>query len=100
MKFSLVPAKGLSKCLFAEGMDPGRLHLHVSEIAPGASAHPPHVHGGTEAFYVLEGNATIEVEGELHNLGPNEAIVLDATREHGLTNTGSASMRYLVIIAR
>jgi uncharacterized cupin superfamily protein len=100
MKFSQVQAKGLSKCLLADGLDPDRLHLHVSEIEAGASAHPPHAHAGAEAFYVLEGNGTIEVEGERHSLGPNEAIVLDAARAHGLTNTGSTRMRYLVIITR
>ena len=100
MKFSQVQVKGLSKCLLADGVDPDRLHLHVSEITAGATAHPPHHHGGAEAFYVLDGHGTLQVEGESYTLGPNEAIVLDATREHGLTNTGSTPMRYVVIITR
>jgi mannose-6-phosphate isomerase-like protein (cupin superfamily) len=100
VKFSKIEAKGLSKCLLADGVDPDRLHLHVTELEAGATAHPPHAHGGTEGFYVLEGNGTLEVEGERFSLGPNEAIVLDAARQHGLTNTGSTRMRYLVIITR
>jgi mannose-6-phosphate isomerase-like protein (cupin superfamily) len=100
MKFSQVQVKGLSKCLLAEGVAPDRLHIHVSEIEAGTSAHAPHTHQGIEAFYVLEGNGTIEVEGEQHSLGPNEAIVLDAAREHGLANTGLTRMRYVVIIAQ
>jgi mannose-6-phosphate isomerase-like protein (cupin superfamily) len=100
MSFSQVHVKGLSKCLLDDGVDPDRLHLHVSEIAAGASAHPPHLHAGAEAFYVMEGNGILQVEGDPYPLGPNEAIVVDATREHGLTNTGSTPMRYVVIITR
>ena len=97
MDFKEVQAKGLARCLVAEGVDPGKLHVHLSELEPGTSAHPPHAHQGTEAFYVLEGSGTIDVEGGRHSLGPNHAIVIDAARQHGLANTGSTRMRYLVI---
>ncbi len=100
MKLSEVKVKGLSKCLVAEHIDPDKLHIHISEIEAGTRAHPPHTHQGVEAFYVLEGIGTVEVEGERYILGPNEAIVLDPARLHGLVNTGSTRMRYMVIITR
>jgi uncharacterized cupin superfamily protein len=100
MPFTQLKVKGLSKCLIADGLDPDRLSLHLSELEPGASAHPPHAHQGTEAFCVLEGDGAIDIEGERHSLGPNEAMVLDATRAHGLTNTGSTRLRYVVINTR
>jgi mannose-6-phosphate isomerase-like protein (cupin superfamily) len=49
---------------------------------------------------MLEGQGTLEVEGVSHRLGPNECMVLDTTRVHGLHNTGTVPMRYLVIITR
>ncbi len=100
MNFSPVVFKGLTRCLIAENLDPNKLRFHMSEIAPGTSAHPPHTHAGVEAFYVMEGSGSVEVEGESYPLIPNEAIVIDPTRPHGLVNTGSTRMRYLVMIAQ
>ena len=101
MTFTPKMVKGLS-CYYQDAdLDPQTLRLHISEIAPGTSAHPPHTHAGAEAFYVLEGRGTLNVEGEPpQSLGPNEAIVLNPAKLHGLTNTGDAPMRYIVIIAR
>ena len=92
-------AKGLARCMAEAGLDPEKLRIHISEIAPGARAHPPHMHDAVEAFYVLEGHGAIETGGERHALGPNEAIILDARTMHGLANTGPTPMRYMVIIA-
>jgi len=99
MKISLKEVKGLTKCLVDEEVDPKKLSFHISKIDAGTRAHPPHTHEGVEAFYVLEGNGTIEIEDEGYPLGPNEAILLDPTKLHGLVNTGSTAMRYMVIIA-
>ena len=100
MTFQSQNLKGLSRCLLDADVDPAALHLHISEIAPGTSAHPPHTHDGVEAFYVLEGHGTLTVAGEAYALGPNEAFILDPTKPHGLTNTGDTSMRYMVIISK
>lgn len=42
--------------LVAEGIDPRRLHVQVSEIGPGTPSHPAHAHDGVKVFRVLEGN--------------------------------------------
>jgi hypothetical protein len=70
MQFVHHEVKGLRRMLVAEGIDPQRLHVHLSEIGPGTRAHPAHAHEG-----------------------------VDATREHGLVNTGPGRLRYLVITA-
>ena len=98
MSFTSLEAKGLSKCLVDTQLDPEKLHLHVSEIAPGTRAHPPHTHGAVEAFYVLEGRGVIEHGDERLEIGPNEVLVLDARVLHGIENTGQTPMRYVVII--
>jgi quercetin dioxygenase-like cupin family protein len=98
--FSVHNVKGVNKLLLADGLDPDRLHIHISEIEAGTRAHPPHTHDGVEAFYVLEGEGVMEVDGESYPLRANEAVVLDPGVIHGLVNTGSGKMRYMVIITK
>ena len=99
-EFIELQKKGLSRCLVAASLDPDKLSLHITEIPPGTRAHPPHTHNGTEAFYVFEGNGVIEMDGETVPVGSNQAVLLDANRIHGLVNTGSVPMKYLVIIVK
>ena len=98
MQFSEINAKGLSKYWVAAGLDPRKLHIHITEVEPGSRSHAAHTHAGVEVFYVGR-QATVEVEDELYPLGPNEAIVVDASRPHGIFNSGSTRVRYMVIIA-
>jgi mannose-6-phosphate isomerase-like protein (cupin superfamily) len=99
MHFADVPVKGLRRMLVAEGLDPWRLHVHLSEIGPGTRAHAAHAHEGVEAFLVLEGTGAVESDGSSQPIGPEECLVLDAARQHGLVNTGTGRLRYLVITA-
>ena len=98
MGFVTQEVKGITKYLVYTGIDPQQLRMHISEVPAGGRSHPPHEHAGLEAFYMLEGHGTIEVEEEKHSLGPNEIIILDASKPHGLSNAGTTPMRYLVII--
>jgi quercetin dioxygenase-like cupin family protein len=98
--FNVQKVKGIDRLLVADGLDPERLRLHLSEIAPGTRSHPPHIHAGVEAFFVLEGEGVVEVLGERHALKANEGIILDPGILHGLENTGTTRMRYLVIISK
>jgi mannose-6-phosphate isomerase-like protein (cupin superfamily) len=92
--------KGLNRCLVDEALGEGPLSVHISQIAPGTRAHPPHTHAGVEGFYVLEGHGTVEVNGASAELGPNDLVLVDASRMHGLVNTGDVDLRYMVIISR
>jgi mannose-6-phosphate isomerase-like protein (cupin superfamily) len=100
MPFTEITKKGLTRFSLETGIDPDKLSLHISEAEPGTRLHPPHTHEGLEAFYVLEGNGTVESAGGRQPIGPNEVVVVDATKPHGLINTGPLKMRYIVIIAR
>jgi len=100
MQFSTVSAKGLSKYRVAASLDPQKLRIHISEVEPGSRSHGAHTHTGIEVFYMLEGQATVEVEDELHMIGPNEALALDASRPHGIFNGSPARIRYMVIITQ
>ena len=96
---SELKVKGISRYLVGEGVDAEKVRFHISELEAGGSSHPPHVHGGLEAFYVLDGRCAVEVEGERHILDSNESIIIDAGRPHGISNAGATRARYLVIIA-
>ena len=98
MGFSLQQTKGIARCLLDNDVDWQKFRLHVSELAPGTQSHAPHTHEGEEAFYVLAGEAAIEVEGEALSVGVNEALLLDASKPHCIRNAVNAPLRYLVII--
>ena len=100
MQFSEVNARGLTRYLVADSLDPQQLRIHITEVGPGSRSHGAHAHAGVEVFYVLEGQATVEVEDEFYTLGPNEALALDASRPHGIFNASSAPIRYIVIISQ
>jgi len=100
MQFSEINTKGLSRYLVAASLDPQKLHIHVSEVEAGSRSHGAHTHTGIEVFYMLEGQATVEVEDELYMIGPNEALALDASRPHGIFNSSPARIRYMVIITQ
>ncbi len=99
-QFIEVQSKGLDKCWVENALDPERLHLHVTELSPGSRPHAGHTHSGVEAFYLLEGSGVIETEEGPITLQINQAVILDATKKHGLVNTGCLPMKYLVIIVK
>jgi mannose-6-phosphate isomerase-like protein (cupin superfamily) len=99
-KFTEIELKGISQSWIVDTLDPDRLHLHITEVPAGARPHSAHAHEGAEAFYVLEGSGEVEMEGETVPVATNQVVILDATRMHGLVNTGSTPMKYIVIIAK
>lgn len=100
MSFTITPRKGLNRCLVDDDLPANALAMHLSHLAPGACAHAAHTHESAEAFYILEGQATVEVEGIRHQLIANEAMILDARKSHAISNSGTTTLRYLVSIVR
>lgn len=98
MIFKEHTVKGITRYLLDAGLGGEPLHLHISGVGPGERAHPPHRHGGLEAFYLLEGEGTLEIDDASYPLHANEAAVFDPQKLHGLVNTGSIPLRYLVIL--
>ena len=100
MTFLEHQAKGLARLLTDMDLPPERLRIHISEVGPSERSHPPHQHAGVEAFYMLAGEGTLEIDAERQRIAAGEAIVFDPTKLHGLVNSGDVPMRYMVIIAR
>ena len=69
----------------------GKLHCHVSRLAPGAG-YEPHVDGYDVAIIVLSGR--VETLGQ--EAGPFDVIYYAAGQEHGMRNVGSEPAQYLV----
>jgi mannose-6-phosphate isomerase-like protein (cupin superfamily) len=99
MNFLQPNIKGISRYLLDADLNGEPLHIHISEVGPGQRAHPPHRHGGFEAFYLLEGEGTLEIDNERFPLRANEAAVFDPQKLHGLVNHGTTTLRYMVILA-
>ena len=92
------PVKGIGRNLLDTDLQGEPLHIHISEVGAKSRAHPPHKHGGYEAFYMLEGEGTLEIGDETYILAPNESAVFDPQKLHGLRNDSGQPMRYMVIL--
>jgi (S)-ureidoglycine aminohydrolase len=99
MGFATIATKGLDGLLLDTNLAGKELKVHISEVAAGERSHPPHQHGGTEAIYMFEGEATLEIGESVQVVQANQAIVFDPNVPHGLRNSGDGPMRYMVIIA-
>ena len=92
--------KGITRFIFEGGMDRNKLSLHISEVGPGQSAHPPHTHDGEEIFYVFSGEGEVLFGEQTHQVTVNEAVHVDCQVLHGIRNIGDSTLRYAVIIAK
>jgi (S)-ureidoglycine aminohydrolase len=91
-------AKGIARSLFDSDLGEAPIRVHISEVAAGQRSHPPHRHDGYEAFYMIEGEGTIEIENDTFILRTNETMVINPQKLHGIANNSNAPIRYMVII--
>ena len=77
------------------------LYFHHRTVPPGGRAHAPHVHAAdqVEGIFVIEGEAEVQLEGEVRRLTAGQGALLNTRRLHGFRNVGSAPLRYLVMTA-
>jgi quercetin dioxygenase-like cupin family protein len=73
------------------------LELHVSTLAPGKSAHPPHKHPDEEVIIVRDGTVEAMVNGTTRRLGPGSVIFQAANQMHSIRNVGDVPAIYHVI---
>jgi mannose-6-phosphate isomerase-like protein (cupin superfamily) len=100
MPYRLVEKKGVNKFWVGDDVPADALGVHISEVGPGKRAHAPHIHDGVECFFMLQGQAAMEIGDERIELGANDGIVLEPSTLHGLVNIGDVPMKYMVIIAK
>lgn len=73
------------------------LELHQTELAPGASPHPPHRHMHEEIFLVREGSVEVTIEGKTTRLDPGSVAFIASNDEHGIRNVGTSAAQYFVL---
>ena len=77
-----------------EGMEGKEGIMVIAELEPGAKGAKTY-HPGHEFIYVLEGSATLDVEGKPIRLKAGEVFYLPPKRSHYTTNDGTTSLRAL-----
>lgn len=67
-------------------LDPGAevgLHTHLTN---------------EELFVILEGRGLYTENGEIHEVGPGDMLVLPRTHQHGIRNLGEGPLTFLAVI--
>lgn len=67
----------------------------VSRVTTPANPFVPHSHKGVELWFILEGEATVTLEGKESPVETGDLIILLPWREHGLSSKGQ--VRWLCI---
>jgi len=80
--------------------DDADLSLMERTLPPGGRRPPPHRHTNcSEAYFVLDGQVTVVVEGEDLTLGAEQFVLVPRGTAHTFGNAGEAEARLLVIHA-
>jgi quercetin dioxygenase-like cupin family protein len=73
------------------------LEMHITELAPGLSPHPPHHHGHDEVVIIRQGTMAVTINGQTTNVGPGSVVFYASGEEHGMKNVGNDNAMYTVI---
>jgi quercetin dioxygenase-like cupin family protein len=94
----MASAPSLTANVLLNGEDTGG-HVSVTEIAlPAHNPGPPlHTHDFDEAFYLLEGELTFQVEDDLITKGAGELAFVARNVPHALANHSDAPARYALV---
>jgi mannose-6-phosphate isomerase-like protein (cupin superfamily) len=80
--------------------DDADLSLMERTLPPGGRRPPPHRHTNcSEAYFVLEGQVNVEVEGQHLTLGTEQFVLVPRGTAHTFGNAGEVEARLLVIHA-
>jgi mannose-6-phosphate isomerase-like protein (cupin superfamily) len=85
------------KVLIRSEQSSGRVGVVESVMPAGVTGPSLHKHDFDEAFFVLEGELTFHLGGELVTVGAGEIAFAPAGEPHTFTNLGPADARYLIV---
>lgn len=84
--------------LFHPGKDRIESYSVAQAVVPSGSSTLRHVHKrAEETYYILEGEALVEVAGESERVGPGDAVLIPAGAPHRLTAVGPRQVIMLCI---
>jgi quercetin dioxygenase-like cupin family protein len=75
----------------------GHVSMIESTMPAGAKGPPLHLHDFDEAFYVLDGELTFQLNQELITAGPGELAFALRGVPHTLANRSSAPARFVIV---
>ena len=92
-------AMGIQLSLKAVSEDTGgAFYLMEYQAPPGFGGPPPHTHQRMiEAFYVLEGELTVQVDQRTITAAPGGFVLIGQGSVHTFSNQGDAVARFLVV---
>ncbi|MDR2935730.1 MAG: cupin domain-containing protein [Rikenellaceae bacterium] len=74
------------------------LNVKLSIVAPDVPrTHAAHSHPEQEVFFILEGQAEVEMNGKTKVLGPNSSFYCPPGSQHGIRRVSDGTLKYLVI---
>lgn len=73
------------------------LEMHITELAPGGSPHPPHHHQHEEMLLIHQGTVEVTVSGNSRLIGPGSVAYFASNDVHGLRNVGASRAMYFVV---
>ncbi|AUJ35299.1 cupin domain-containing protein [Vibrio vulnificus] len=69
----------------------------IQEKVPSGRSEVRHLHEKSEQFFfVLSGCATLEVDGEVHQIHPNQGFHVPCNTPHKLSNLGQEDLHFIV----
>jgi quercetin dioxygenase-like cupin family protein len=84
--------------VLTRGEDSGGRVAVIESVMPAGTAGPPlHKHDFDEAFYVLEGELTFQLDSDLVTVGAGGFAFAVGGRPHTLTNRSDERARYLIV---
>jgi mannose-6-phosphate isomerase-like protein (cupin superfamily) len=73
--------------------------LAEARLLPGART-TPHFHPLTEEiYYLLEGTGRMQIDGEIRDVKPGDAIAIPPGAVHTIENTGDQTLKFLCCCA-
>lgn len=74
-----------------------RLTMHISELAPGETPHPPERQPHEEVIVIREGTLEATLNGKVVRLGPGSVIFSAYKELNGWRNVGTTLAQYYVL---
>ena len=96
-----VPVPGIMYELINKEIGAEKIGVTLIDIEPGfeIEAHIHYHKKKEQAYIVLEGNATVVVNGTKHHVKPNTVIFLSPGDEHGIISGGENGCKILEVFS-
>jgi mannose-6-phosphate isomerase-like protein (cupin superfamily) len=97
---TVVTGRGTTYRLVNETMGAERMGVMIIELEPNMQAPGVHYHEQREATYiVVEGSATLLLNGAEHELTPNTIVFIPPGDHHGIIRTGNEGFKMVEVYA-